>query len=199
LPDPFIYDSGTGPRVVDIIAFLASSFAAPPSLAQPLCAAFAQQEMREILSTVLPEETALILWYNKSREYARVCPACRRIYRLGDVLPEHRFGRDMQDERLQPTADMCKSPLLRREQELSGLCSPLCFIVAAYAYPGAAGIIRAAWGHIAEEMDTAAWDALDTEPTRPDSAGLCSLLKMTRCSDLGLSEIFPEDDDDDDD
>jgi hypothetical protein len=44
----------------DTRAFLTSFFAQPPSLEDPLCAEFAQQEVCQMLYTVLPEETALV-------------------------------------------------------------------------------------------------------------------------------------------
>ncbi|KAI8972589.1 hypothetical protein BD414DRAFT_540230 [Trametes punicea] len=181
---PFIYDPGDGPRVKDPRAFLASRFAAPPSLDDELCAEFAEEAILQMLCTVLPEETALILWYNKSRRTARICPACQRLYRLGDVLPDHLAG----DTREQQTETRA-SPYLAREQELSGLCSPICFILASYNYPGA---IRSTWGRMAEELDDATWDLLDAPhaPQPVQDLGLGMLLKMTRCHDLGLGQLF---------
>ncbi|EIW56685.1 uncharacterized protein TRAVEDRAFT_73150 [Trametes versicolor FP-101664 SS1] len=178
---PFIYDPGDGPRVKDPRAFLASRFAAPPSLDDAMCAEFAEEAVLQMLCTVLPEETALILWYNKSRRTARICPACQRLYRLGDVLPDHLAG-DNGEQRNETRS----SPFLAREQEFSGLCSPVCFILAAYNYPGA---IRSTWGRMAEELDDATWDLLGT-PTSSNDLGLGMLLKMTRCHDLGLAQLF---------
>ena len=60
LQHPMIHDPGNGPRVRDVRAFLASSFAHPPYTADPLCAEFAQPEVFQMLCTVLPEETALV-------------------------------------------------------------------------------------------------------------------------------------------
>lgn len=57
---PFIYDPGDGPRVKDPRAFLASRFAAPPSLDDAMCAEFAEEAVLQMLCTVLPEETALV-------------------------------------------------------------------------------------------------------------------------------------------
>lgn len=57
---PFIHDPGDGPRVRDARVFISSSFAAPPSLDDALCAEFAQDEILEMLLSVLPEETALV-------------------------------------------------------------------------------------------------------------------------------------------
>lgn len=57
---PFIYDPGDGPRVKDPRAFLASRFAAPPSLDDAMCAEFAEEAVLQMLCTALPEETALV-------------------------------------------------------------------------------------------------------------------------------------------
>ncbi|KAI0632829.1 hypothetical protein C8Q77DRAFT_1059026, partial [Trametes polyzona] len=181
LKTPFIYDPGDGPRVKDPRAFLASRLAAPPSLDDAMCAEFAEEAVLQMLCSVLPEETALILWYNKSRRTARICPACQRLYRLGDVLPDHLAGENGEQQRATRA-----SPYLAREQEISGLCSPVCFILAAYNYPGA---IRSTWGRMAEELDDATWDLLGAAP-RANDLGLGMLLKMTRCHDLGLAQLF---------
>jgi uncharacterized protein YbaR (Trm112 family) len=53
-----------------------------------------------------------IMWYNKSRVGSRVCPACHRLYRIGDVLP------DLMDEEKAQAG----SEIQQREQEISGLC-----------------------------------------------------------------------------
>ncbi|GBE87091.1 hypothetical protein SCP_1003380 [Sparassis crispa] len=183
----FIHDPGNGPRVRDVDAFLASSFAAPPSFDDPLCAEFAQDEVLEMLCAVLPEETAQILWYNKSRTTARICPACQRLYRLGDILPDPVAAQGEPDP-----ASTYISPLLSREQALSGLCSPVCFVLAAYSYPGA---IRSTWGRTADELNDATWDTLGGPGVRADEddMGLGMLLKMTRCHDLGLAQLlFPD-------
>ena len=52
---------------------------------------------------------------------ARICPACQRLYRLGDILPEHlaeEHGRDAESGHA--------SPFLLKEQEISGLCEWPC-------------------------------------------------------------------------
>ncbi|OBZ74911.1 hypothetical protein A0H81_05322 [Grifola frondosa] len=182
LQTPFIEDPGNGPRVRNTRAFLASSFAAPPSLDDPMCAEFAQEEVLQMLCSVLPEETAMILWYNKSRSVARICPACQRMYRLGDMLQGH-----LHDEENSHQVHTSPSPSLHKEQQLSGLCSPVCFILAAYNYPGA---IRSTWGRMAEELDDETWDLLDGPGTQVEDMGLGMLLKMTRCHDLGLGQLF---------
>ncbi|KAK0213500.1 hypothetical protein IW262DRAFT_310731 [Armillaria fumosa] len=184
---PFIYDPGNGPRVRDTSSFLSSFFAQAPALDIPMCAEFAQEEIRQMLSTVLPEETALILWYNKSRATSRICPACQRLYHLGDALP-NLMGEDAED------SQKGRLPQLQREQELSGLCSPVCFILASCNFPEA---IKSAWGHTEDEMDDKAWSMLNA-PLQSDqhgelSTGLSMLVRMTRLYDLGLAQLcFPD-------
>ncbi|GLB44609.1 hypothetical protein LshimejAT787_1702360 [Lyophyllum shimeji] len=183
---PFIHDPGNGPRVRDTRAFLESKFfAQPPALDIPLCAEFAQEEVLQMLMTVLPEEIALILWYNKSRATSRICPACQRLYRLGDVLPDH-----LDDGTSKPKIETRPSPQLEREQTLSGLCSPVCFVVASFNYPGA---IRSAWGRAEDELDDHTW-ALLNGPEEGNALGdvgmgLGMLMKMTRLHDLGLAQL----------
>ncbi|KAJ6482917.1 hypothetical protein C8R47DRAFT_577324 [Mycena vitilis] len=182
---PFIHDPGNGHRVRDTRAFLSSFFAQPPALDDPLCAEFSQDEVLQMLCTVLPEETALILWYNKSRSTSRICPACQRLYRLGDVLPDH-----TDDSEDHARAYQHPPPQLEREQEISGLCSAVCFILASYNYPAA---IKSAWGHTADEMDDEAWTLLNSagegNANSGVSVGLGMLVRMTRLHDLGLAQL----------
>ncbi|KAF8890676.1 hypothetical protein BD779DRAFT_1416443, partial [Infundibulicybe gibba] len=182
---PYIHDPGNGPRVRDTRAFLSSSyFAQPPAWEDPLCAEFAQEEVLQMLCTVLPEETAMILWYNKSRATSRICPACQRLYRLGDILPSHA------DDESEQSINQPLSPQLEREQEISGLCSPICFIMSSFNHPGA---IRSAWGCMADEMDEHTWALLNGTGEQNShgevSAGLGMLVKMTRLHDLGLAQL----------
>ncbi|KAG6890219.1 hypothetical protein C0995_010230 [Termitomyces sp. Mi166 len=178
---PFIHDPGNGPRVRDVHAFLSSRFfAQSPALDDPLCAEFAQKEVLEMLRTVLPEEVALILWYNKSRSTSRICPACHRLYRLGDILADHIPGQT-------PFDGMDSSPKMQREQIISGLCSAMCFIAASYNYPNA---IKSAWGCTAEELDDRTWHILNGSPEDTvGDPGLTMLMRMTRLDDLGLGQL----------
>ncbi|KAJ7145804.1 hypothetical protein C8R44DRAFT_755921 [Mycena epipterygia] len=181
---PFIHDPGNGKRVRDTRAFLSSFFAQPPALDDPLCAEFSQDEVLQMLFTVLPEETALILWYNKSRATSRICPACQRLYHLGDVLPDHLDD----DENAHVNQQL---PQLEREQKISGLCSTVCFILASYNYPAA---IKSAWGHTADEMNDEAWALLNSSgeghANSGVSVGLGMLVRMTRLHDLGLAQTL---------
>ncbi|KAH7882174.1 hypothetical protein F5I97DRAFT_1817382 [Phlebopus sp. FC_14] len=179
LSTPNIYDPGNGPRVRNARVFISSFFSQPPSVDDPLCAEFAQEEILEMICTVLPEDTAVILWYNKSRTTGRVCPSCRRLYNLGDALPDL-----IQDSaKYMPES---RSPHLLREQQISGLCSPLCFIMASFSHPGA---IKSTWGRVADEMDDHTWDLLNHPGTGTGDQGLSLLVKMTRLPDLGLGQL----------
>ncbi|KAF9006962.1 hypothetical protein BDQ17DRAFT_1238553 [Cyathus striatus] len=196
LKPPFIHDPGNGPRVRDARAFLESEFFAQrPALDDPLCAEFAQEEVLQMLLTVLPEEAAIILWYNKSRLTSRVCPVCQRLYRLGDVLPDHTTESDSETESesdYHPHAEKQRaSPQLEREQELSGICMfPDMLILASFSHSNA---IKSAWGRTADEMDDETWDLLNS-PRRDTNLGkvshaLSMLVKMTRLHDLGLAQL----------
>jgi hypothetical protein len=57
---PYLHNPGTGPRVRAMRPFLASTFASAPSWDDPLCAEFAQEEVLQMLCTLLPEEIALV-------------------------------------------------------------------------------------------------------------------------------------------
>jgi len=57
---PFIHDPGNGPRVRDVKMFIESSFAQPIAQEDEMCREFGQKEVLEMLSTILPEDTALV-------------------------------------------------------------------------------------------------------------------------------------------
>jgi hypothetical protein len=135
LKPPFLHDPGNGPRVRDVKTFLKSSFSQPVAQEDALCMEFGQPEVLEMLMTVLAEETALvggsirknriilmagmkILWYNKSRAKSRICPACLRLYNIGDKVAGPGLTRDDI-----PAVVVCPRQL--REQELSGICGCL--------------------------------------------------------------------------
>ncbi|KAF5361420.1 hypothetical protein D9758_006214 [Tetrapyrgos nigripes] len=204
---PYIHNPGNGPRVRDIRAFLASGyFAQAPAFNDPLCAEFAQEEVLQMLQTVLPDEMALILWYNKSRATSRICPACQRLYRLGDILPDHK---ELLEEAMQEISyskeRSLPHPQLLREQQLSGLCSTMCFILSSFNQFDPRGTVSA-WGHTVEEIDDESWAALnDCSSLGPSTSGdgqnkdeslaksLVMLVRMTRLPDLGLAQLcFPD-------
>ncbi|KAL0577609.1 hypothetical protein V5O48_004370 [Marasmius crinis-equi] len=194
LREPCIHDSGNGPRVRNTREFLQSPFfAQPPALDDPLRAEFAQEEVLQMLKTVLPEEMALILWYNKSRAMSRICPACHRLYRVGDVLPDA-IDTNTDTTISSPPSSVGMHPQLQREQDISGLCSSICFILASVAQCDPISI-KSAWGHTADEIDDKSWSQI-SKPSDIGSPGfkeLTMVLRMTRLDDLGLAQLcFPE-------
>ncbi|KAK1231278.1 hypothetical protein PQX77_005618 [Marasmius sp. AFHP31] len=193
LSEPCIHDSGNGPRVINTREFLNSRFfAQPPALGDPLRAEFAQEEVLQMLKTVLPEEMALILWYNKSRPTSRICPACHRLYHVGDVLPDAIDTTTGTTVPPQPSVGM--HPQLEREQDISGLCSSICFILASVAQCDPISI-KSAWGHTADEIDDKSWSQISTSSAigSPGFQELTMVLRMTRLGDLGLGQLcFPD-------
>ncbi|KAI0684059.1 hypothetical protein BC835DRAFT_1251213, partial [Cytidiella melzeri] len=199
LRSPCVEDLGDGPRVRDVGVFLNSKVAAPVSLDDPLCAEFAQEEVLEMLCCVLPEETAMIAWYNLSRMKSRVCPACKRLYHLGDLTREPFAAKDEESDEEYTTGipenqdsetRREESQKLHEEQCISGICSALCYLLVAHNYPGA---IRSTFGRRAEDISDEAWDELNGPGAGAnDKMGLGMLLKMTRCHDMGLQQLmFP--------
>ncbi|CAE6533124.1 unnamed protein product [Rhizoctonia solani] len=177
-----VVDPGTGPRVRDLYAFLNSPFAAPPSLDDPLCDWFFDSTTCAIIEQLLPQEPSLILHYNRTRLVDRICPACRRFYRLGDLLPFlapepgsiDDLDRQQEDSRA------------LREQQISGLCSFVCFSLACFNYPGA----RGAWGRTAELLDPWTTDLLNGPGAGIPDHGMSDLVKMTRNHDLGIGYMM---------
>ncbi|CUA68781.1 hypothetical protein RSOLAG22IIIB_03641 [Rhizoctonia solani] len=177
-----VVDPGTGPRVRDLYAFLKSPFAAPPSLDDPLCDWFFDSTAYAIIEQLLPQEPSLILHYNRTRLVDRICPACRRFYRLGDLLPFLTPDPGSIDELDRQHED---SRALR-EQQISGLCSFVCFSLACFNYPGA----RGAWGRTAELLDPWTTDLLNGPGAGIPDHGMSDLVKMTRNHDLGIGYMI---------
>lgn len=79
--------------------------------------------------------------------------------------------------------------------------SPVCFILASFNHPG---VIKSAWGRLAEEMEEDAWQILngpgEGHAQGDVSQGLAMLVRMTRLHDLGLAQLcFPDVNFDEDD
>jgi len=72
----------------------------------------------------------------------------------------------------------------------------VCFILAAFNYPGA---IQSAWGRMGIEMDEHSWNLLngpgDGMTQSELSQSLAMLVKMTRLHDLGLAQLCFGDED----
>lgn len=87
---PNIYDPGNGPRVRDTRAFLSSFFAQPPALDDELCAEFAQEEILQMLCTVLPAESAMVRlsteFAHRCQSLSRSCGTTRVVSRVVSVL-----------------------------------------------------------------------------------------------------------------
>ncbi|KAF8591674.1 hypothetical protein K439DRAFT_1626657 [Ramaria rubella] len=169
--DRCIEQCWNGSRVVDVAAFLASHHAAPPStsLDDP-----AYTALRTMLLTVLPSETAMILWYNKTRTSARICAACRRFYALGDILFPH-----LVDDTRGSRAEYV-DPRNGAEKRISGLCSLMCFGLASYSWPGAIG----AWGKWASEIDASTHALLQGPGANIADEGLGAVMKLSRVENI---------------
>jgi hypothetical protein len=63
-----------------------------------------------------------ILWYNKSRAKSRICPACLRLYNIGDELNSLTSEEDL-------TGKVALSARLLREQEMSGFCGSILLLI----------------------------------------------------------------------
>ncbi|KAG8711403.1 hypothetical protein FRC08_015937 [Ceratobasidium sp. 394] len=173
-----ILDPGTGPRVRDLYVFLASPFAARPSLEDPVCDWFCDSTTFAIVEQLLPPELALILHYNRTRLAARICPACRRFYNVGDqlaLLSSEPGSIDELDRQQEDSRTV-------HEQHISGLCSFICFSLALFNYPGA----RGAWGRTAEQLDGWTTELLNGPGAGVPDQGMSDLVKMTRNHDLGI-------------
>ncbi|QRV92523.1 hypothetical protein RhiJN_20541 [Ceratobasidium sp. AG-Ba] len=177
-----ILDPGTGPRVRDLFSFLSSPFAARPSLEDAVCDWFFDSTTFGIIEQLLPDELALILHYNKSRLTARICPACRRFYAVGDQLPLLSPEPGSIDELDRQQED----PRTVNEQYISGICSFICFSLALFNYPGA----RGAWGRTAEHLDAWTTELLNGPGAGIPDQGMSDLVKMTRNHDLGVGYMI---------
>lgn len=135
LNTPFVTDGGDGPRVKDIEKYLSSFFCPPVSLDNHDCARYDRVEILTVLKSTLPHEFALVsnldlitksilnymnyqknVWFNKSRTFNRICPACQRLYRLGDSLLDPVNGGMLCIE------DPNTPYQVLREQRISGIC-----------------------------------------------------------------------------
>ncbi|KAG8927265.1 hypothetical protein FRC02_008342, partial [Tulasnella sp. 418] len=180
----YLTDPGNGPRVTDLWAFMNSMLSDAPSESDPECLDFGSPEVYPILTQLLPTDLALIIWYNKTRETGRICPACRRVYHIGDKLLPH--NTTSQAHPSGQTEEFLR-PRKEREQKISGLCDWLCFGIAAYRWPGCVE----AWGRIASEIDERLIEYMNTlgDPNVKDDLGMGQLIRMTRNEDLGIEDI----------
>ncbi|KAF8522696.1 hypothetical protein BU17DRAFT_27302, partial [Hysterangium stoloniferum] len=168
-----IINKWNGPRVTNVSDFLASRHAFPVSMDDPICAVYALPEVKDMFLRVLPLDTALILWYNKSRKSARICPACRRCYLVGDTLLPHVMDQtDSRAEYLDPR-NVC-------EKRISGICSLMCFGIASYNWPGCIG----AWGSWMSEVDPQTRSIMQGDGANIADEGIGAFMKWSRDKDL---------------
>jgi len=125
---PYIYPSPVGFHVTDPQIWIQTSHLAPVSH-DPDRRHWATQEGADQVTQMFPHTPAGIvslnlLIYNKSRDTDRICPSCRRWYKVGES--EHRY--ESFDEFLH--RDYSSLPAIgteqREEQSLSGICSQAC-------------------------------------------------------------------------
>jgi hypothetical protein len=118
--------SPVGYHVVDILSFFRSTHKATISQ-DPQKRRWASADVAQQLDIVFPHTAtgiaeANLLVYNKSRDTDRICPSCRRWYRVGEKVgprlpfPEFLVRHDM--PQVEEEA--------RVEQDLSGICSREC-------------------------------------------------------------------------
>jgi hypothetical protein len=72
------------------------------------------------------------------------------------------------------------------EVRLTGIGSPVCFILASFEYPSA---IKTTWGRTADEIDDFTWGLLNGPGDGQGDKRLSLLLKMARLPDLGLGQL----------
>jgi hypothetical protein len=143
------------------------------------------------------------VWYNRTRRSSRICPACQRLYTLGDVLPDHFSSEDPEGGQKARVGQRKPSPQLNREQALSGLCeflflfyllsrishyrigSPVCFALASYNHQH---VVHSVWG----SSGTRPWRLLASPSRNPPASdgGLGLAVRMTRRADLGLGQLL---------
>jgi len=125
------------PCIQDFTTFLKGPIAHP--IAEESDQGLSWKEVLEILMSILPKETVevshkiqdfnqdndwslnKILWYNKSRKKGRICPACLRLYTIGDDLAAHITG-GFTAKDLTGLCRVERLALQQRKQELSGFC-----------------------------------------------------------------------------
>ncbi len=124
----YVSQSSVGFHITDPQTWIRTSHLAPVSQ-DPDRRHWTTQEGADQITQMFPHTPAGIVSlnlfiYNKSRDTDRICPSCRRWYKVGES--EHRY--ESFDEFLR--RDYSSSPTInterREEQNLSGLCSQFC-------------------------------------------------------------------------
>ncbi|TFK54015.1 hypothetical protein OE88DRAFT_1732743 [Heliocybe sulcata] len=139
----FLRRSGAGLHVTNVSQFLASSYADPVGPSEEHRGWVLGQDDVKRMFGGAPDLGAIFL-FNKQRETQRVCPACRRVYRVGEGVA----GTHLQT-----------SSSERQEQELSGICSYPCAVVM-----GAADVM----GKSADELHQQDYDRIMERSPLPE-------------------------------
>ncbi|KZT19700.1 hypothetical protein NEOLEDRAFT_935965 [Neolentinus lepideus HHB14362 ss-1] len=109
----FLRRSDAGLYVTRVSQFLASSYADPVGPSEEHRGWTLGQDGITRMFGGAPDLGAIFL-FNKQRETQRICPACRRVYHVGEAIA----GTNLQANSTE-----------RQEQELSGICSYPCAVV----------------------------------------------------------------------
>ncbi|KAF8580571.1 hypothetical protein K439DRAFT_1636904 [Ramaria rubella] len=130
--------SPVGVHILDIPSFLHSSHKAPLST-DPGRRGWASEESMSSLSQIflalpLGQTTFELFIYNKTRDIDRICPSCRRWYRVGETLafdpdgtiPAYRSFEEFIRRPICAIPPSEENNKVTVEQELSGICSSVC-------------------------------------------------------------------------
>lgn len=106
-----------------------------PRSTDPDRLAFATPKVAQLLTSQFPQDAAgrtmvQLMIFNKAHARYRICPSCWRVYRVGEAarMWEGTFEAWLArpHDRMGPTP-MRATGSVEEEQELSGICSRLCF------------------------------------------------------------------------
>ncbi|CAG7851165.1 SubName: Full=Uncharacterized protein {ECO:0000313/EMBL:CCA71860.1} [Serendipita indica DSM 11827] len=202
--EPYIYDPGNGPRVRDFVAFLHSPFAVQPSVefvrvGEPKGGAeddvdWTDNELVGLLARAVPDELALVLWYNRTRATHRICPTCQRVYHVGEALRPHLPGVDSEEEQSVTEEEVKRHAARTAEQWLSGICSIPCFALSTYTLGPAAVLAYGLWWSQLDEGTKVALQPGEDEEERIDDQGLSAYVALSRCTGREMLVVLTRED-----
>ncbi|PVF99303.1 hypothetical protein CPB86DRAFT_796705 [Serendipita vermifera] len=193
MEEPCVFDPGNGPRVRNFVGFMKSAYAVAQetSFGADLLRTASASTVIPLLTRILPGEFATVMWYNRTRTTHRVCPACQRIYHLGEALRPH--VKELEPDRnedpdYESDRQMTKQERLAyAEQWRSGICSFPCYALATYNY-GMEGIL--AYGLPWQDLDDAIREVLEGEGLGIDDQGLSHYIRVSRLDPPELCEAI---------
>ena len=123
---PYVSKSPVGFHVTDLQTFLQAH--PTPTSKDPERHGFLGAEPQ--LRQMFPQDAAgraacTLMIHNKTRDTERICPSCRRIYRVGEG-PKEWDSFEAFMSRVNDTSSGVDSKI-KEEQDLSGICNTLCF------------------------------------------------------------------------